>query len=55
MGVARLAVLPLPSLADNATDDQALLARVMDYYHATLKDDPQGQAYLASRGLNHGG
>lgn len=30
VGVARSAVRPLPSLADNATDDQALLSRVAE-------------------------
>lgn len=53
VGVARSSTRPLPSLAEDVADDQALLVRVVDYYHATLKDSPQGQAYLAERGLNH--
>ena len=53
VGVARSSARPLPSLAEDASDDQVLLARVADYYHATLKESSQGQAYLAGRGLNH--
>lgn len=53
VGVARSSTRALPSLAEDGADDQVLLARVMDYYHATLKDNPQGQAYLAGRGLMH--
>ncbi|CAM2198078.1 DNA primase [Paraburkholderia kururiensis] len=53
VGVARSSARALPSLAEDAADDQVLLARVVDYYHATLKDNPQGQAYLAGRGLMH--
>jgi post-segregation antitoxin (ccd killing protein) len=34
-------------------DDQALLNRVIDYYHATLKQSPEALAYLAQRGLDH--
>jgi DNA primase len=36
-----------------AGDDAALLARVIDYYHATLKASPEALAYLAARGLDH--
>lgn len=32
-------------------DDQALLDQVVDYYHDTLKQNPDALAYLASRGL----
>ena len=32
-------------------DDAALLAQVIDYYHATLKQSPEALAYLESRGL----
>lgn len=39
VGVARSSTRPLPSLADDAADDQALLARVVDYYHATLREN----------------
>jgi DNA primase catalytic core len=37
----------------NDVDDQALLRQVIDYYHATLKQSPDAQAYLAKRGLTH--
>jgi DNA primase len=40
-----------PSL--DAADDAALLASVLDYYHATLKQSPEALAYLHSRGLDH--
>ena len=53
VGVARSSARPLPPLAEDAADDQVLLARVADYYNATLKESSQGQAYLAGRGLNH--
>ena len=33
-------------------NDQALLKRVVDYYHETLKQSPEAIAYLESRGLN---
>jgi len=38
---------PLPLEAD----DQALLERVIGYYHRTLKQSPDGWAYLERRGL----
>ena len=34
------------SLLDGAGDDQALLDRVINYYHATLKASPEALAYL---------
>ena len=34
-------------------DDQALLNRTIDYYHATLKQSPEALAYLKARGLDH--
>jgi DNA primase len=43
----------LPGLLGASEDDQALLRRVVDYYHATLKESPEALAYLASRGLQH--
>ncbi len=33
-------------------DDQALLKRVIDFYHETLKQSPEALDYLESRGLN---
>ena len=43
----------LSGLLDASADDQALLRRVVDYYHAALKESPDALAYLASRGLQH--
>jgi len=34
-------------------DDAALLAQVIDYYHATLKDSPEALAYLDQRGIRN--
>ncbi len=34
-------------------DDQKQLATVIDYYHETLKQSPEAQDYLKSRGLDH--
>jgi len=42
-------VRKLPDLVD--ADDQALLRRVVDYYHATLKESPEALVYLEKRGL----
>ena len=36
-----------------SAEDRALLGRVIDYYHETLKRSPEAQAYLAARGLDH--
>jgi DNA primase catalytic core len=47
----RSTVPKLPGLLDASEGDQALLRRVVDYYHATLKESPEALAYLASRGL----
>ncbi len=41
-----------PPLAAHA-DNQAALSQVIDYYHETLKQTPEAQAYLAARGLEH--
>ena len=58
VGVTRSAKRHLPSLAvdggePSAANDQALLAQVTDYYHATLKQTPDALAYLQGRGLSH--
>jgi len=42
----------LPSPVRMDTDDAALLAQVVDYYHETLKASPEALAYLATRGLD---
>jgi DNA primase catalytic core len=44
-------VLPAPVTLD--ADDRALLLQVVSYYHATLKNSPEAQAYLTQRGLTH--
>jgi hypothetical protein len=41
---------PPPLAADPS--DQATLQKVIDYYHATLKQSPEALEYLASRGLH---
>lgn len=41
---------PPPIAADSS--NQAMLSKVIDYYHATLKQSPEALDYLASRGLN---
>ena len=43
--------LPAPVAFD--ADDQALLNQTVQYYHERLLANPEGQAYLLSRGLNH--
>jgi DNA primase len=43
--------LPLPVALD--ADDRALLLQVVGYYQQSLRDSPDGLAYLQSRGLNH--
>jgi len=42
----------LPSSLVAEQDDQALLKRVIDFYHETLKQSPEALDYLESRGLN---
>jgi DNA primase catalytic core len=44
-------VKKLPGLASADAGDHELLLRVVDYYHATLKESPEALAYLKSRGL----
>ena len=42
------------SLSSLAADDRTkLMNQVIDYYHSTLKNSPEAQEYLTSRGLNH--
>ncbi|MFN3465298.1 MAG: CHC2 zinc finger domain-containing protein [Terricaulis sp.] len=36
-----------------APEDRALLAQVLDYYHATMTESPEALAYLEKRGLAH--
>jgi DNA primase catalytic core len=46
-------VRTLPAPVASSADDQAALAQVIDYYHATLKQAPEALAYLKARGLDH--
>lgn len=43
----------LPALFEREATDDDLLTRVVDFYHATLKESPEALGYLASRGLNN--
>ncbi|MFC0075293.1 CHC2 zinc finger domain-containing protein, partial [Samsonia erythrinae] len=49
------AAAPLPPVADIADEQerQALLTRVIDFYHHTLLNAPEAIAYLEKRRLNH--
>ena len=51
--VKRASTVKLPSDLSADADDQALMQRVMNYYHATLKQSPEALEYLQRRGLNH--
>jgi DNA primase len=41
----------LAPVVQQETEDRAVLAQVVDYYHATLKQSPQALDYLHSRGI----
>lgn len=41
----------LPSVVEAGESDSVLLERVVGYYAATLRESPEAQAYLVSRGL----
>ncbi len=43
----------LEAIAEAEEPDGVVLRRVVDYYHATLKESPEALAYLQSRGLVH--
>jgi DNA primase catalytic core len=50
----RSALAPkLDALAEPEEPDEVVLRRVVDYYHATLKQSPEALAYLKQRGLVH--
>lgn len=49
--VKRGTTAKLPSELSSAVDDARLMQRVVAYYHATLKQSPEAQDYLRSRGL----
>jgi len=44
----------LDALAQPEEPDDVVLRRVVDYYHATLKQSPEALGYLEQRGLVHG-
>ncbi|GMQ88653.1 MAG: hypothetical protein BMS9Abin09_0083 [Gammaproteobacteria bacterium] len=50
--VKQSTVRKLPTPLDATAEDQALLQRVVDYYHETLKQSPDALAYLKKRGLH---
>jgi len=43
----------LDVLAEPDEPDAVVIARVVDYYHDTLKESPEALAYLEKRGLKH--
>jgi DNA primase len=43
----------LEAIAQSEEPDAVVLGRVVDYYHATLKQSPEALAYLEHRGLMH--
>jgi len=45
-------VTKLPTPLSHDAEDQALLMQVVDYYHAILKGDAEGLAYVEKRGLS---
>ena len=49
----RASVVKLPQLVSLEASDEALLVRVVNYYHATLKESPEALAYLESRGIRN--
>ncbi|HET9933923.1 MAG TPA: hypothetical protein VFQ35_24635 [Polyangiaceae bacterium] len=44
----------LEEIAQADEPDHVVLARVVDFYHATLKSSGEARAYLGSRGIEHG-
>jgi DNA primase catalytic core len=49
----RASVVKLPRLVSLEEPDEALLLRVVNYYHATLRESPEALAYLESRGIRN--
>ena len=50
--VKRSTTTKLPATLESNTEDQALLNRVVDFYHEALKGDAEGLAYLEKRGIS---
>jgi len=51
--VKRTTVRALPPPVPPDADDQAVLDRVVAFYHQTLKQAPEALAYLKARGIDH--
>src|SRR6478609_1538858 len=52
--VAKQSTTPkLPAVIESSAGDDVLLRQVVDYYHETLKQSPEGLAYLQKRGLSN--
>jgi len=49
----RTTTAPLEEIAQPDEPNAVVLGRVVDYYHATLKESPEALSYLESRGLVH--
>lgn len=49
--VKRSTVQKLPTMLEASAEDARLLVQVVDYYHETLKQNPEALAYLEKRGL----
>lgn len=49
--VKRSTVPKLPTMLESSAEDARLLVQVVDYYHETLKQNPEALAYLKKRGL----
>jgi DNA primase catalytic core len=47
------AAVKLGAPFEMCADDKEVLGQVVDYYHRTLKQSPEAQKYLESRGLMH--
>ena len=52
--VKRSTVQKLPTTLETRAEDAKLLCQVVDYYHETLKQSPEAQAYLEKRGIADG-
>ncbi len=50
--VKRSTTTKLPATLESNTEDQALLTRVVEFYHNTLKQTPEALSYLENRGIN---
>jgi DNA primase catalytic core len=51
--VRKASIKKLETLAPRDVDDDALMARVVDFYHRTLLESPEALGYLTQRGLTN--